>query len=181
MPAREKKPRQQSKEESGKSEIIRRFKANPFLFTGTVIVLVIIVIAFVFVPAIVPEAMGGGDLVFGFYNKVPIKYMPGNHFYQVQQFLYQRHQPANDDPNSMMIIAQIWRQSFEEAAVRMGILDTMKEAGFVVPEDVINREMAELPYFQENGRFSSTRYRAMDTNTRMTLWRQVYEQYVVDH
>jgi hypothetical protein len=41
--------------------------------------------------------------------------------------------------------------------------------------------MARLPHFQENGRFSLTRYRAMDNNTRMTLWRQVQENYIVDH
>jgi hypothetical protein len=57
----------------------------------------------------------------------------------------------------------------------------MQQAGFIVPEDVINREMAELPRFQENGRFSLARYREMDNNTRMTLWRQVQETYIVDH
>ena len=180
MPSREKKPKQ-VKDDSSRSEIARRFKANPFLFIGTVVVLVIVVIAFVFVPAIVPETMGGGDLIFGYYNRIPIKYVHGNYFYQVQQFLSQRNQPANDDPNSMQIVAQIWRQSFEEAAIRIGILETMRQAGFIVPEDVINREMAELPHFQENGRFSSARYRAMDNNTRMTLWRQVQENYIVEN
>ena len=180
MPSREKKP-SQIKDESGKSELVRRFKANPFLFTGTVVILVIIVIAFVFVPAIVPDAFGGGDLTFGFYNRVPIQYVPGNHFHHVQQFLMQRHQPAHDDPNFMQTVAQIWRHAFEEAAIRIGILDKMRQAGFIVPEDVINREMAELPHFQENGRFSLARYRAMDNNTRMTLWRQVHENYIVEH
>ena len=164
MPSRDKKPHQ-VKDESTKSELMRRFKANPFLFSGTVLVLVIIVVAFVFVPAIVPDAFGGGDLTFGHYNRIPIKYVPGNHFHQVQLFLMQRHQPAHDDPNSMQIVAQIWRIAFEEAAIRVGILDKMKQAGFIVPEDIISREMAELPQFQENGRFSVARYRAMDNNT----------------
>jgi hypothetical protein len=180
MPSRDKKP-SQMKDDSQKSELVRRFKANPFLFCGTVLVLVIIVIAFVFVPAIVPEAMGGGDLVFGYYNRTPVKYMPGNHFHQVWQFLMQRHQPAHDDPNFMQTIAQIWRVAFEEAAIRIGILDTMKQAGFIVPEDIISREMAELPQFQENGRFSLARYRAMDNAARMTLWQQVHENYIIEH
>jgi hypothetical protein len=180
MPSRDKKP-SQIKEESSTSELMRRFKANPFLFIGTVLVLVIIVVAFVFVPAIVPDAFGAGDLTFGTYNRIPINYVQGNHFHQVLQFLMQRHQPAHDDPNFMLAVAQIWRHAFEEAVIRIGILEKMRQAGFIVPEDVMNREMAELPHFQENGRFSSARYRAMDNNTRMTLWRQVQESYIVDH
>ena len=178
MPTRDKKS-SQIKDDSTKSELVRRFKANPFLFSGTVLVLVIIVIAFVFVPAIVPEAFGGGDLTFGYYNRTPINYVPGNHFHQVQQFLLQRNQPAHDDPNFMQVIAQIWRFAFEETAIRIGILDTMKQAGFIVPDDIISREMAELPQFQENGRFSLARYRAMDNNTRMALWQQTQENYII--
>lgn len=180
MPSRDKKPGQ-GKDESTKSELMRRFKANPFLFSGTVFVLVIIVIAFVFVPAIVPDAFGAGDLTFGSFNRVPIAFVPGNHFHHVQQVLTQNHQPAHDDPNFMGITAQIWRHAFEEAVIRIGILDKMDRAGFVVPEDVINREMAELPIFQENGRFSLARYRAVDNSTRMTLWRQVQENHIIQH
>ena len=171
----------QSKSESSRSELVRRFKANPFLFCGTVFILVIIVVAFVFVPAIVPDAFGAGDLTFGSFNRVPIAYVPGNHFHQVHQFLMQRHQPAHDDPNFMLMVAQIWRHAFEEAAIRIGILEKMRQTGFVVPQDVVNREMAELPMFQENGRFSLARYRALDNNARMTLWRQVQENYIIDH
>jgi hypothetical protein len=40
--------------------------------------------------------------------------------------------------------------------------------------------MAELPHFQENGRFSAARYRAMDNSTRMSLRRQVQENAAVD-
>jgi hypothetical protein len=51
----------------------------------------------------------------------------------------------------------------------------MKQAGFTVPADVVDRNMAELPIFQENGRFSSTKFRAMDSSSRMNLWRQLQE------
>jgi hypothetical protein len=177
MPSRDKKPGQ-IKDESTKSEIMRRFKANPFLYTGTVLILIIIVIAFVFVPAIVPEARGGGDLTFGSYNRVPIRFVPNNNFHQIVMSLTQRLQPGHDD---IHLIEMIWRHAFEETAVLMGIQDTMKQAGFIVPEDVIDREMAEHPFLQENGRFSPARYRAMDNSTRMSLRREVQETYIVGH
>jgi hypothetical protein len=165
---------------SDMSEIMHRLKTHPFLFIGTLVVLVIVIVAFVLVPAIVPsEASGGGELIFGYYNKVPIKYVTNNYFYQVQQSLYQSQRPDPDDPNFMSIMMNIWRQAFEEAAVRIAILEEMKQAGFIAPENVVDREMAELAMFQENGRFSSARYRSLDNSTRMNIWKQVQESYIL--
>jgi len=162
------------------SEIMHRLKTHPFLFIGTLVVLLIVIIAFVLVPAIVPgEAGSAGELIFGYYNKTPIKYVTNNYFYQVQQSLYQNERPNPEDPNFMNVMMSIWRKAFEEAAVRIGILDEMKQTGFIAPENVVDREMAELPIFQENGRFSSVRYRSMDNNSRMNLWKQVQENYIV--
>jgi hypothetical protein len=38
---------------------------------------------------------------------------------------------------------------------------------------VVDREVAALPLFQENGRFSSIRYRELDNTKRLALWREV--------
>ena len=169
----------EKRDDSAKSEIMHRFKTQPLLFIGTVVVLVIVIVAFVFVPAIVPEAGRSEDLIFGYYNRVPIKYVPNNYFSQIQQSLSQNYMPSADDPNYMYSFLQIWRQAFDETVIYMGIQDEMKSAGYIVPEDVVDRQVAELPYFQENGRFSPTKYRAMDSTTRMSLWRQVQENIAV--
>jgi len=183
MASKEKKQNEKNisqADNSDMSEIMHRLKTHPFLFIGTVVVLVIVIIAFVLVPAIVPsEAGGGGELIFGYYNKTPIKYVVNNYFYQVQQSLYQNQRPNPEDPNFMSTMMNIWRQAFEEAAVRIGILDEMKQAGFIAPEDVVDREMAELAMFQENGRFSLVKYRSLDNSSRMNLWRQVQESYIL--
>jgi len=176
MASRDKK-QSDKRDESVKSEIVHRLKTHPFLFIGTVVVLVIVIVAFVFVPAMVPNyRYGGEELIFGYYNKVPIKYVPNNYFYQYQQNLTrQSQQPATDDPSYIYAVGQIWGQAYEATVIHMGILDEMKQAGYVVPESVVDREVAMLPHFQENGRFSSTKFRAMDNNSRMNLWRQVQE------
>jgi peptidyl-prolyl cis-trans isomerase D len=183
MASKEKKQKEKNNskaDSSDMSEIMHRLKTHPFLFIGTLVVLVIVIVAFVLVPAIVPsEAGNGGELIFGYYNKTPIKYVPNNYFYQVQQSLYQSQRPNPDAPDFMSTMMSIWRQAFEEAAIRIGILDEMKQAGFIAPEDVVDREMAELAMFQENGRFSLARYRALDNSSRMNLWRQVQENYTL--
>jgi hypothetical protein len=178
MASRDKK-QADKRDESTKSEILHRLKTHPFLFIGTVLVLIIVIVAFVFVPAMPGAAGRSGDLVFGYYDKVPIKYVQNNYFYQAQQTLYQRQQPSQDDPNFIYTWAQIWRQAFEETVIHMGILDELKQAGYTVPADVVDRNMAELPYFQENGRFSPTKFRAMDSSSRMNLWQQLQESITI--
>jgi hypothetical protein len=178
MASKEKK-RPNSENDSVQSEFIRRFKMSPFLFIGTIVILVIIVIAFVFVPAIVPMDGFNINWDFGSYNKIPIKYVPGNHFARTLQILSNYSQSRNGDNNQLEIF-QIWRLSFEEAVARIAVLEEMKQAGYTAPSEVVDREIVQLPRFQENGRFSATLYRQLDNSTRMSLWKQVQEEIAVE-
>ena len=168
-------------EESTKSELMKKFKANPFVFVGTFVVLIIVIIAFVFLPAIVPRQGGGIDLNFGSYNKIPVIYADGNYFYQIQQSLARQNQSNMDESNYTITLYRIWREAFESAVVNIAILDEMKRAGYSIPDEVVDRAVAQLPDFQENGRFSTARYRQMDNYRRMTLWRQVRDSIIADY
>ncbi|MDR2159520.1 MAG: SurA N-terminal domain-containing protein [Treponema sp.] len=155
---------------SGQSEFVRRIKANPFVFTGTIVILVIVIVAFVLVPAL-PEMGGGGvDLSFGSYDKIPIIFVPGNYFSQVYQNFAQNRRA--DDISAQL---RIWRDAFEQTVVHTGILEEMKKARYAPPEKTVDREVAQLPMFQENGRFSVARYERLDSSTRLSLWRQMQE------
>jgi hypothetical protein len=161
---------------SAKEEFIRRFKANPFVFIGTVIVLIIVIIAFVLVPIVPSGELGRAmDLNFGSYNKEPINYIPGGYFAQVQRNLEEYQRSSINESNYQMMTYQIWRTAFEETVIHTGVLLEMKAAGYTVPVKEVDREMAQLPIFQENGRFSPALYQARDDNTRLTLWRQIAE------
>jgi hypothetical protein len=161
------------------SEMLHRFKSNPFIFIGTFVVLVIVVIAFVLVPAIVPNNGGNrmGDLTFGYYDNIPISYVPGNYFAQYYAIASNNRQDSGGDYNSANY--QAWRESFEAAAIHIAILQEMKKTGYKAPTKVINREVAKL--FQENGKFSSTLYKQVDENRRLALWRQEQENYTKRH
>jgi len=162
------------KKDSASSEFIKRFKTNPLIFIGTIIVLVIVIIAFVFVPAIVPSAGGlGGDLSFGSYNRVPINYVPGNYFSQVREILSRQY----GFPEGFML----WQTAFEETVVYMGILDEMRSSGYTAPAALVDRRVAQLPDFQENGVFSATRYRSLDRSRRMAIWRQEQDNIMLEY
>jgi hypothetical protein len=161
---------------SSAEDIIRRFKANPALFIGTVLVLLIVIVAFVFVPAIVPEAGGGREeLRFGTYDKVPIAYVPGNYFADTLAALAQSRQNQGSDSGSQIENFQIWQEAFGRTVEHTGVLREMERAGYVAPEELVNDEVAAMPVFYENGRFSAARYRQLDNTTRMNLWKQTRE------
>ena len=169
--------------DSAGSEMVRRFKQNPLVFIGTLVILIIVVIAFVLVPAIVPEyGMGRNvDLTFGYYDKAPISYVPGNYFAQYYDMVARYRQNSVDPENYSFMGYQIWRESFEAAVVHTAMLQEMKTAGYEAPAKVVDRDVAKLPQFQENGRFSAALYRQMDDNRRLNLWRQVQEDITKNH
>jgi len=168
--------------EKSDSELIRRFKTSPLIFIGTFIVLVIVVVAFVLVPAIVPNAGFGRnvDLTFGYYDKVPISYVPGNYFAQYYEMVARYRQNTVNSDNYSFANYEIWREAFMGAAIHTAILHEMKKSGYTAPEKIVDRDVARLPQFQENGRFSAALYRQMDDNQRLSLWRQVQEDIIKD-
>jgi hypothetical protein len=175
MAVKEKKPAGKE-EKSSQSEIVRRFKANPMIFIGTIVILVIVIVAFVLVPAFVPNAGGRtADLSFGSYNKIPISYVPGGYFANVQGSIARSRQAEVQETNYQLVSYQIWRQAFEETVVHTGILDELKTAKYAVPPEIVDREVALLPQFQENGRFSAALYQQLDSASRLSLWKQVRE------
>jgi hypothetical protein len=98
----------------------------------------------------------------------------GNFFHQVQQQLsWQHQQQLSANPHNLGLVYNIWNQAFQETVVHIAIQDQVRRAGFVVPNNVVDREMAQL--FQVDGRFDAARYRAMTSADRMNLWRQVQE------
>jgi hypothetical protein len=168
-----KKKKAEVQEDSG-SEMIRRFKANPLIFIGTIFILVLVVVAFVLPSSLgLGSQMGGNtDWTFGYYDKVPIKYVPGNYFAQRYDEMAHYLQSVDSENFSRMNF-QIWQIAFSDAAVHTAMLQEMKRAGYVAPSKVVDREVAKQ--FQENGRFSPALYNRLDSNRQLLLWRQMQE------
>jgi hypothetical protein len=168
------------------SELLHRFKSNPGLVIGTFVVLVIVIIAFVAVPAIAPSRGGRNwDGTFGYYDKVPITYVVGNFFYEYQRMVEQRYRQRSTSDDYAFANPRIWREAYEAAVVHTAMLQEMKRAGYTAPEKTVDRNVAKLPQFQDNGRFSLALYRQMDDNERLSTWRQTQdntatEQYFSD-
>jgi hypothetical protein len=166
-------------EDSAKSELIRRFKANPAIFIGTVIVLIIVIVAFVFVPAIAPNVSGFGvDYTFGYYEKTPISYRPGNYFSRIRDQLVQNNQGTYSEEDAAYMNFQIWWSAFQSAVVHTGILHEVGKTGYEPSKEMVDREVAQD--FQVNGRFDAAAYRQLSNSSKMALWREAQEQIITE-
>jgi parvulin-like peptidyl-prolyl isomerase len=152
---------------------------NPFIYAGTVVFLVVVIVAFVFFPTST-GASGGGTLTFGSFAGKPISYTQGSYMVREVQAISEAN-PSSDDSElgNQMRNYQIYRQAFELAAVHEGILDAVRTAGLVIPDQIIDRKILTLGQFQENGAFSTRLYRQMGTSQRLDLRTQLKDDILV--
>lgn len=182
MASKEKKPVIQN-EVSGWQEFVRRFKAHPALYTGSILITLFTVIAFVLVPAMAPKANSlaeGGRLSFGSYDGVPIEFVPGNYFAQQRDYYSEQIRSSGQDQNNQYVAFQVWRAAFESTVVQTAALQEMKRTGYTTPQGLVDKRMASLPVFQENGKFSAARYKAMSEADRMNLRRDLEGQIALE-
>ena len=92
-----------------------------------------------------------------------------------------RSQNTMNSENYSYANYQIWREAFEATIIHTAMLQEMKKAGYTAPEKIVDRNVAQLPQFQENGRFSPALYRRMDDNQRLSLWRQIQDETAKEH
>ncbi|MCL1928974.1 MAG: SurA N-terminal domain-containing protein [Treponema sp.] len=166
-----------TEEKSGFSELAQRFKDHPFVFGGTVILLIFIIIAFVFVPTMPSIQQDSEGLVFGYYNGKPINQNAYFNNMLQETARMQNFDLQSDYGMNYMAAVQVWYQAFVKTAIHMAVLEEMKLTGYKVPATEIDRLVASRPEFQEDGRFSMVKYNNFGKSRLQTLWRNTEEEY----
>ena len=172
-----KKPEVQEKE-SAFSDIIKKFKQNPGIYIGSVVILILVTVTFIGGDFISGGGLSGrgDDYIFGYYEKEPINYVPGNYFALNYENISRYYQSQGVDVNDFRISSQLWRYAYEAAVAHTAIMQIMKKSNYSVPDNIVDREVAKLDMFQENGRFSRELYRQISESTRLSIWRQKREE-----
>lgn len=152
------------------SDAPKRGIKNPFIYIGTIVLLVIVVVAFVFVPSIGSFDSSGKALEFGSFAGKGIAYAQGNYFArQVQTVNDALRQQGLSEQNFQFFAYQVWRQAFERTVYRMAVLDEVRSSGGFVTEARLDARMTENPAFQEDGKFSARRYREASMSEKLSL------------
>jgi len=174
--AKKEKKAPATEKDSGYSEIARKFKQSPGLYIGSVIVLILVVITFVggdFLSGGRRYAGKNPDFTFGYYDKIPIAFAPGNTLSQYYETLSNNFRMQGYDPNEFNY--DIWRQAFDRTITHTAIINMMKKSGYTVSEKAVNKVVLQMPEFQENGRFSLALYNRMTDSSRIALWQKTQE------
>jgi parvulin-like peptidyl-prolyl isomerase len=148
----------------------KRGVKNPFIYAGTIVILVITIVAFIFIPSMGGVSSSGSKLSFGTWDGKPISYESGSYFAnQVAQINDYLRQQGMSEENFQLYAYQVWNLAFQSAAVRTAILDTVKSSGFKVTEAGIDETIAADANFQENGVFSIEKYNALPKSEQLSL------------
>ncbi|MFW5812476.1 MAG: peptidylprolyl isomerase [Alkalispirochaetaceae bacterium] len=172
------------KENQEKSPKPSQFNRHPALYIGSVVILVIIVVTFVGGP-LVGGGQTEGRIVFGEYNGEEIAYVPGNFFARQYEAIANQVRSQGDNTNLQLQLRQIWREAFNRTIFHTAVTQRAEAAGMRITESRIDRAVAQLPQFQENGRFSAERYQNTSSSEIFALRRFVeeslrYERVVAD-
>ncbi|MGB4587537.1 MAG: SurA N-terminal domain-containing protein [Rectinemataceae bacterium] len=144
---------------------------NPFVYGGTIVILIITVIAFVFIPSLGGGLSSSGSAPkFGSWNGKPITYTSGSYFAsQVAQLNDYLRQQGLSEENFQLYAYQVWSMAFQSAAIRTALLDTVEASGFRVTEKGLDEAVAELAEFQVDGKFSLEKYNSVTKAARLEL------------
>lgn len=158
-------PRQQK--QSQESPQHHRSTGKTLTYIGTVILLVVVVVAFVGTPAVGGLA-GGNRISFGSYAGREIDYQPGNYLARQYQGLAQRAQ-EQDQEITDSLVRQIWRAAFDQTVFHEALMVEARAAGVGVSTEAVDRAIAQWPEFQVDGRFSAQEYNATSSQVRLAL------------
>ncbi|MDR0527955.1 MAG: peptidylprolyl isomerase [Spirochaetaceae bacterium] len=176
MPKEEKafRPKEEKKAAGGQSEIAKKFKQNPLVFIGTVLVLILVIVTFVFWGAgdwILPRSgmLSDDELTFAYYNNIPVELSPGS-FFSEQRKYYIDQMRGNE--------RYATERAFNSAVTRTAILDIMKHAGYEPPKPLVDKKVAALPRYQEDGKFSLLRWRSEPQSARIEIQKYMHDDII---
>jgi len=164
---------------SGQSENVKKFKQSPMLYIGSIVILVLVVVTFIGGDFITGGGCAGGgrDLTFGYYNKAPVTWVPGNMFNIIYNNVKYRYQMYGYDVSNSWMEQQIMREAFDDYVEHIAILQILKRSNYEVPESKVDREMLTNPRFlDKNENFSDALYRNMSKSDQMAVWQQEKEK-----
>ena len=129
-------------------------KKSTFITVGSIIILILSAITFVFVPSMTRANPNKSNLPpFGKYDGKKIEYKYGSYFAKMVQQYGERQKQNNSQMNDSAYY-QIFSDAFYATVMNMAINEEIKKSSYAAADSEINRTM--LPYFyDESGKFSS--------------------------
>ncbi|MCX7776051.1 MAG: SurA N-terminal domain-containing protein [Spirochaetaceae bacterium] len=177
--------RQPEKKKNGERTVnpLKRTIRNPFVYFGTIAILIITIIAFVFIPAVGGGSSGSsGAPSFGSWNGKKIEYTADSYFAdQVSQINDYLRQQGMDEQLAQLYAYQVWRLAFQNTVVRTAMLDTARGSGMRISEQTIDEAITKSENFQVDGKFSLEKYNATPLATRLAIRNRLRDDLMIQN
>jgi hypothetical protein len=155
---------------------------NKALWIGSVVILGLAAVSFVFVPGM-GRAFGqsGSAKPFGYYNKKPIEFTANSFFTQRVQA---QEEQMRGRRNTNDATYEIFDKAFKETVLNEAFSYAVEKSGYMAPEGAIDRAM--IPYFSDQSGVYSPRLFNNTSNARKIEIRKnvtqqlVYQRYYED-
>lgn len=180
MPSREqRRAKKLEKKASEQNTVERKRTQHPVMWVLSVLVLIVVVVAFVVAPAF--GGMGGRErLIFGYYDGEPIEYEPDSYFARQRDAYAERieSQSQQDSDNYQWQALQVWKGAYDMTVVHTAILQQADKSGLVISEQKLDRNIAKYGPYRENGKFSAELYRNA-TNSEKIATRELFRENLI--
>ena len=172
-----KKPDKKSEKKTGPKHGIK----NPFIYVGTIILLAITIVAFVFLPSVGGGLSSSGQAPsFGSWGGKPITYTAGSYFAtQVAQINDYLKQQGLSDQNFQLYAFQVWRMAFQSTAIRTALITTVGKSGFRLTDKGLDEAVAKNDAYLVDGVFSAEKYNKTAMSMKMSIRNSTKEDLVV--
>ena len=147
------------------------------IFIGTVFILVLSIVSFVFIPTF--GGASSGPIVFGEWNGKPVEYIQDSFFARQIDSLSSAYteRGVQVDTNNLYFIM---RQAYNSAIIRLAILDEMEKSGYIPSEKEINRKLIQYYYSDENGNYSPSLYNGTSETEKISRRAMISEEIIVE-
>lgn len=162
-------------------------KKNPFTYGGSIVILVLIIVAFIWMPSSGKILGKKNPYIFGYYKGKAIELVIGNFLHQrflaynnYAQNQYQQGQ-SRVDPNNPYFLRQFWYQAYQDTVIRTALLDIAKTKKVAVSVSAVNEVIRERESeYMENGEFSPNLYQQTARTEQNSILKKHSENLVVE-
>jgi peptidyl-prolyl cis-trans isomerase D len=177
MPSREVRRIQAKKAATVSENLEKRKTRHPFIFVGTVILLIVVVVTFVASP-IARSITGASHVVFGTYEgrEIAFENNSGNDFAKEIKNAESALQSSAESQDSESFLYSVWFQAYQQTSMNTAIDVELQKAGTAVSDDSVDTAVLQLPQFSSNGKFSERLYNAATPSEKSNAKKAVREE-----
>jgi len=165
-----------NKSKTSNNSFVKQHK-NIGMMIGSIAILILTIVAFIFVPAMSQSGTSSNELVFGSYGNSDIEYVAGNYFARQIEYINNIYRDSDALSDNVEYKRQlVWQTAFNQAVIQKAMEEKLKQSGVIITDSQIDKAMVERGPFQVDGVFSEELYKNTSSTAKYEMRKQFNEE-----